>query len=637
MLVTSEPPSNTAPPHDALQPLNASGSRTPNIPSNSNLSEVTVECRDEGSSSESDVMSGGRNKHNGESPAPLKRKTQDKRPSPSNDDLEAVIRGPALRRQSILHVLDRIEDEDKKDSESEEDEDEVELEEDLEKEIDLSLSRLSKHVVSSSEEEEEESVSPSPSFPAQGNSGVNIQDSNSLAEKSKSMEHRGHDVVMGNCIDPPVLRGQDNDSSEETHVGSEDRMEVDDTVGEKGVATIVEEQLSLPPSTVFFPEPLDEPSNEPKESGKKEVDPTADGDGRTPAASNVPAEAEVDPIEPADDLEPPSTSRTLNSDPIEALAEDAGSLFTGTDQSTPKPGVTKRIKTRDGRILEDDAEHPVLLTQLATSTLEEVTLPTKGKSRRRVMKTPASQEQEPMQRRTRSGSLFSTPAAARLLNHRMSATTPARRSERRMNGSQISTKDNQARNAARIGPSPSLVNWETLAEPSSPSLLLDEPSVHADELMSSSQPEDSAVVERLNAKSTPAQKNRLFDLSSSQIPFPYSQHKSKSAATFLNGKEEAATDSDSEQEVKMTKKKAAYRPLSQLASQAVHFSPSLPTPINKSVAGTKTKKRAADKDSSSPSSSSDEDEASKSTHIPRGRRAGAKLETKKRKSLLSRA
>lgn len=636
---------------EVLLPLSVSPPRTPNIPSNSYVSEVTVESRDEGSSSESfdDMSEGG--VEDKELVAPRIQQTPNEQLSPANDELDAVIRGPASKRQSILHFIDRIVgDEDDKDSESEEDEPEAELEEDADEEIDRSRRRLSGNT-SDSESEDEGSRSPSPSRSAGGipnNSGPGIQGSNEPTEESA--EHQDSDVVMRDPVDPPVLEGQDDGCSEETHVGSEGRMDVDhEPIGEKGVAAIVEQQ---PSSSA--------PRIEPQET---DVDLTSCRDDGVPVVSVAADEVEADPIEPADDLEFPTNLRS-DVDPIEVTSEDIGSLFTGVAESTQKPGVAKRIKNRNGQIPDDEAERPVLLEELTSVTAEEVTpLSTKGKSRRKIAETSASQEPVPARRSPRFSSVppsTSTPAGVVLLNHRSkvgarvgkAAKTPAKQSEERLGASQSSAKSDAAQNKGRMTSTPSLVRWETLTEPSSPPLQLEETSVRIDQLMSSSpQRDDIPVRGRSNDKvkkgrshkaasssqvESSQSKERLFDLSSSQIPFPYSQYQdTPTPTTFANGK-----DSDSEDEPRVSKRKpkpvVQYRSLSQLASQATLFSPSLPTPPNKSPTVGKTKKRVADEDSSSSSSSSDADEANGSKHIPRGRRAGSVLETKKKKSLLSR-
>ncbi|KAH0827468.1 hypothetical protein J3R83DRAFT_4158 [Lanmaoa asiatica] len=641
---------------DVSPPLNASLLRTPNIPSNSYVSEVTVESRDEGSSSESsDDMSEGGVEHK-ELPALRRQQMPDEQPSPANDDLEAVIRGPASKRQSVLHFLDRIVgDEDDKDSDEE---------------IGRPKRRSSRHTKrssdSESEDEESRSPSPSPSPSAKGiadDSEPGVQGSNKPAEEST--QHQDGDVVMRDSVDPPVAGGQDDDSSQETHVGSEDRMVVDhESIGEKVTTTV--QQQPVPRASVL--PPSDATDNEAQEFGQTEVDPTSNQDGCVPVSSEVPNEVEVDPIEPADEMDRPTISHSWDADPIEAPPEDLGSLFTGVIQSTPKPGVTKRIKTRNGHIPDNEDEFPVLLEQMATEATNEVTpLPTKAKSRKKVMDTSASQEPAPTRKSPRFSSLppsTSTPAAVALLNHRSkvgarigkAAKTPAKQSEGPSDTPQGSAKVGATRNGTRIAPTPSLIRWETLEEPLSPSVQPDEVSMHVDELMSSSPHSNDNPVRprRLNNKAkkgpsrksapsgqaeTSQEKERLFDLSSSQIPFPYSQHQSNPAPTaFPNGNEGEET-TDSEEELKVSKKKATpsvrYRSLSQLASQATMFSPSLPTPANKCVANGKAKKRVAEEDSSS-SSSSDADEANGSEHIPRGRRAGSVLETKKKKSLLSR-
>ena len=653
MLVASKPSLDASPPPNASLP------RTPNIPGGSNLSEVTVESRDEGSSSESsDDTSEGAVKQQG-LPAPWRQKTPDEQPLPSNDDLEAVIRGPALKRQSILHFLDRIVED--KDDVSDSEKDEAELEEDPE-ETGRSRRRSSRHITrpSDSESEEEGSRSPSPSRSAahtSNNLGHDVQGSNKPVKESA--EHQDRDIIMRDSVNPFLLEEQDEGSSEESHAGSEDRIVVDGSIEEK-VAAVVEEQLLSPAPRASVLPPSDAPSSGPQESREKDVDPARNRDGSVPVASEVLKEVEVDPIEPADDLEPPTVSRSSNADPIETPSEDIGLLFASMTQSTPKPGVSKRIKTRNGQIPDDEADRPVLLEQLT----DEVTpVPAKGGSRRKLTETPPSQG--PPTRKSPRFSVppsTSTPAAVVLLNHRAklgaragkAAKTPAKQSEEYSDASQSMARDNTAQDGTRLAPTPSVIRWETLAEPSSPSLP-HETSVLIDELMSSSpHPDANPIRGRLNKekksrsrKPAPSHqaessqgKERLFDLSSSQIPFPYSQKQTNLAPTaFPNGKETEGT-TDSEEEPKVAKKKAkqaaGYRSLSQLASQATLFSPSLPTPASKSMTNGKAKKRPAD-DSSSSSSSSDADEANGSEHIPRGRRAGSVLESnKKRKSILSR-
>ncbi|KAF8135758.1 hypothetical protein EV363DRAFT_1321560 [Boletus edulis] len=632
------------------------------MPSNSYLSEVTVERRDEGSSSDSSDGTSDEEVEPQESSAHQRQNTPDKQPSPSNDDLEAGVRGPVSKRKSVHPFIDLGDD----DSQSEEDQ--AELEEDPDEETSRSRRQLSTRMSHSSdseneEEEESRSRSPLPSRSAEDTSndlGPGVQSSNMSSEKSA--ENQEGNVVIQDSVDRHVLEGQDDDDSEETHVGSEDRMAVDESVGEKGVISGVQEHPSpsVPSATVLQP-----PSDEPQESATTQVDPAPDRDGSVLVATEVLKDVEADPIESAEDLEPPVASRSLNADPIEAPSEDIGSFFSRLTQSTPKPGVSKRIKTRSGQVLDDEADGPVLLEQLASEATNEV--PVKGKSRR---KSSVSQELVSIRKSPRFNCLppaTSTPAAVALLNHRSKSgtrtgqgkgvKTPAKQAEERLDASRSGAKD-AAQKLARIAPTPSLVRWEILADPSSPSVQLDEPSLHIDELMSSSPNLEENTLVRPNNKEKKGRprkaamssqakssqgKERLFDPSSSQIPFPYSQKLTDPApAASLNGKEsEGETDSeDDEPKVvkRLTKAPVRFRSLSQLATQATLFSPSLSMTTNKSVTNGKAKKHVAAEESSSSSSSSsssDADEANGSGHIPRGRQAGAALKTKKRKSLLS--
>ena len=671
MSVTSETlldasPTNGVQSRNVSPAPNASVPRTPNIPRNSHLSEVTVESKDEGSSSESSDDTSEEEVGHQDLSGFQKQKTPDWQPLPSNGDLEAIVRGPASKKQSILRLLDRIVgDEEEQDSDSEEDK--AELEEDPDEEPGRLRRLSSRPVTRSSDSESEEEESRSPSRSAEGTSN-NLEPSVQGPKKLVEEYTEQGDVVMEDSVDPPVLDGEDNDSSEETHVGSEDRMVLDESTGEKkakDAAIVVEDEPSSHVPRAAALRLSDALGVEPQESAKTVLDPPSDRDGSVPAPSEVLEEFAADPIEPADDLAPPPVSRSSNADPIEAPPE---SIFASVPSSIPKPGVSKRIKTRNGQIPDDEADRPVLLEELALEVTDAVTLiPSKGKSRKKASETPASQEPATTRRSARLSSVppsTSTSAAVVLLNRRSKsgartskvAKTPAKQSEERSDASKSSSKDDATRNAARIAATPPMVRWETLAEPSSPSVQLDDPVMLLDELVSSSpHPEDNPIYGRLNNKEKKGRprkaasssqadnsqgKERLFDLSSSQIPFPYSQHQTPAAAAVVsNGKQGSEESTDSEDEPKVVKKKTKtpirYRPLSQLASQASLFSPSLPTPTNKSVTNGKAKKRVIEEDSSS--SSSDADEANGSEHIPRGRRAGSALETKKkRKSLLSR-
>ncbi|KAG6378219.1 hypothetical protein JVT61DRAFT_13918 [Boletus reticuloceps] len=658
--VTSKPSLDVTPTDDVQldkvsPPPNASLPRTPNMPSNSYLSEVTVERRDEGSSSDSSDGTSDEEVEPQESSAPQRQNTPDKQPFPSNDDLEASVRGPVSKRKSVHPFISLMLGYDDSHSEV----DQAELEEDPDEETSRSRRQLSTRMSHSSDSEngeEEESRSPLPSHSAEdtlNDLGPGVQSSNKSSEKSA--ENQESNVVMQDSVDPHVLEGQDDDGSEETHVGSEDRMAVDESMGEKGAITGVQEQPSpsVPSATVL--QPSDALSDEPQESATTQVDHALDRDGSVLVATEVLKEVEADPIESAEDLEPPVASRSLNADPIEAPSEDIGSFFNSLTQSTPKPGVSKRIKTRSGQVLDDEADGPVLLEQLASEATKEVTpAPVKGKLRRKS----SVQELVSIRKSPRFHCLApatSTPAAVALLNHRSKSgtrtghgkgvKTPAKQAEERLDAWRSGAKD-AAQNMARIAPTPSLVRWEILAEPSSPSAQLDEPSMHIDELMSSSPNPEGNTLVRPNNKEKKVDPARLQRLGRQKVP------RGKNAcsilrpnltdpapAASLNGKEsEGETDSeDDEPKVlkRLAKAPVRFRPLSQLATQATLFSPSLSMTTNKSVTNGKAKNHAAAEESSSSSSSSDADEANGSGHIPRGRDAGAALKTKKRKSLLS--
>ncbi|KAG9316323.1 hypothetical protein JVU11DRAFT_2354 [Chiua virens] len=467
-------------------------------------------------------------------PASGRQETPGEQPLPSNDDLEAVIRGSKSRRQSVLGILDRILD-DEYDEDSASEDEKAELEDDPDE----------------------------------------VFDSNKAV--TESTERDGDDGITGNSHDPPVLRGLDGDSSEETHVGSDDRMVVDGSIRDKGAAATVEEQLSSPVPRAPVLQSFDAPIKEHQVSG--------------------------DSLRMKWKLQ--MSSSQSNPDPIEAPAEDVGSSFSGVTQSTPAPGVARRLQTRHGEILDDEAERPILLDQLSV----EAPLPTKRKSRG---KDTEMNSQEPAITR-RSPRFSSFPATRPGLEQ-------PRRQQRCLKNDRIRCEmvlETMFLGTGHIpAATPSSIRWETLAEPSSPpSVQLDGPPMLLDELMSSSpHPESTPIHKRPNArgKKGPPRisqagssqgKQRLFDMTPSQVPFPYSQHKNPISTVLANGKEkEVSTDSGEESKVTRKKPKPSpYRTLSQLASQATLYSPSLPTPTNKNAGKRQGKETGGERGNTYPS------------------------------------
>ncbi|KAI6157520.1 hypothetical protein BKA82DRAFT_215074 [Pisolithus tinctorius] len=180
-------------------------------------------------------------------------------------------------------------------------------------------------------------------------------------------------------------------------------------------------------------------------------------------------------------------------------------------------------------------------------------------------------------------------------------------------------------------PTPSLVTWETMREPT--------PSVQCDELVSSSPQVEEHIslatkTDRLNG----GRKERLFDLTPSQIPFPYSQY----TPPQVSAPQSSEIDQNSIKEPppkRPPQKNGFYRSLTALASEASSLFPSsLPTPKVATADGKAPREGAEDDtsndDDDDDSSSSETDDPMSTTHIPIGRRASSILPNKKKRGLL---
>ncbi|KAF9232272.1 hypothetical protein BU15DRAFT_81425 [Melanogaster broomeanus] len=638
--------------------------RTHVIPRNSYVSEVTIESRGDGSSSGSSEDESEEAVGDEEPPVVQEHGTPAEQRSLAEEDLEAVIRGPRPRRQSILQLLEKLPADNGKANASEDEEGEGELEEDEEDEtVDRSRQRLSRRIAGSSDEEaeveEEESRSPSLSpQEAATASGSATHDQDGSFEKPT--EAQDGDVVM----DPPTPGKQVDDSGEETQVEPEESMAVDhelpNTDKEKATVGVVADSESPPVPATPTPQRSNVPREKPQEPQdapeQAEVEITPASHSGVPPTLDVPDGVNADPIEPADDVDPPSGTRRSNDDPIEAGTPPPANLrpmLSDAAQSTPKPGVSKRMKTRGGRIPDDETELPVLVKDLASEAKDLATSLPK-KTRKKSAGLSASQELAGTRKSTRLSSVPPPSTAPAILvmhsevNGRANKVTKAtsKQVEDDMEPSQHNGTPSRAVPAAAT---PSLNRWETIPEISTPSA-----SVQMDELMSSSPQADADTtilgpVLRKSQKvhfpveadqpeeNSRQEKERLFDLTTSQIPFPYSQY---SSPTTPRLEEEVSTDSEDDRTVvkkappKTSHKSAVpYRPLSQLASHVSFLTPSL-TPATASGSNGKAKKAIADDDSSSSSSSSDSDDAKKSDHIPKGRRAGSVLLPKKKGGLL---
>ena len=347
---------------------------------------------------------------------------------------------------------------------------------------------------------------------------------------------------------------------------------------------------------------------------------------------------DTDPIEPAEELAYPSDGFFPEGDPIEPATPAFNKIET-TSHSTPKPSVAStQPKARGTVTANHDAEHPVPGSSL---------IPGGKKPLRKAVGFSASQEVIGTRRPHSPEPLPSTLPIPTPKNSKGKATTrgskvpktPAKVAQKAL---KMNNKGEPAKAAGRIL-SPAV--WETIPEAT--------PSVQLDELLSNSpqvegntltpiarKPSDVAIPTSRSTQDE--ERERLFDLTASQIPFPYSQYTTPSAPA-----PEPSSDSEEQEETlkpppeRSVRKNVTrgYRSLTELASEASSlFSPSLAAP--KATAGSRNgqKKKSlrddGDSDDAS-SSSSQSDDAATSTHIPKGRRASSVVPTKKRRGLLA--
>lgn len=207
--------------------------------------------------------------------------------------------------------------------------------------------------------------------------------------------------------------------------------------------------------------------------------------------------------------------------------------------------------------------------------------------------------------------------------------TPATKSS--INGTTSGVTTNE-----HVVPTPSLVMWETMREPT--------PSVQFDELVSSSPQVEEYLgpVNKTKAgrpgdgrKEILNGSERLFDLTPSQIPFPYSQYTPPQDLTpQLSEMDEDRVRAPPPK--RPLQKSGSYRSLTVLASEASSLFPSkLPTPMATTADDKTSREDAADDTSDDDDSSSSEtNDPTSTTHIPIGRRASSILPNKKKRGLL---
>lgn len=560
---------------------------TPLMPSNSLLAEVTVESRDEGSSSEEEDAFDHEPEQGG-----YDVDVEMGQPPLDGVDLDAIIKGPTpIKLDNLISTLELKEDESETEDEDV-DMDPLEVEDDDVEE--RKYRRLSQRLPESSEEQEDDedgggdddSEQRSMSPPKQNISNA-LPLSGGLKLSARSNDSISNAKEAGSWTN--VIPTSDSDDTRVSVSGAPDgNKELADDDGKSAEA-----------------QDLDKPS------------------GTSPAGRLSPIHNEMettnDPIELADDLV--IQDGAFDIDPIEATTPPGLKTtlpLSPVIHSTPKSGVAKRMKTRHG-LYASPSQVPVRADEPEITRKAKVAARTQPSNRDGIGATRADLP------RISSQPVGKSAAFAKTNGH---AVTPS--------------------HSQPLPKAPtSLARWDAIHE-SSPSIMTDEidassppldgPGDILGELAGkASDQNDIDIRERSDNESTTS-REPLFTLTASQVPFPYSQYNAPIQKRF-----EVVGDSssmESEADVGVERKKRAvpktrksitpYRTLSDIASQSALFSQSaaaLP-----GLSSTASRKARQVDDSDDETSSSDSDDGNHS-HIPEAKRAG-KLRSKKSKGLL---
>lgn len=562
---------------------------TPLMPSHSLLSEVTVESRDEGSSSEEDEIA---QEPEREEP---KQQAHAGQSSLEHVDLDAIMRGPGpIKLRNLIDTLESKEEE----SDTEDEGGDIgllEVEDDVENE--RKYRRLSQRWISSSEEEGDE-------------------DDESEQHSMPPPKQNISEPLPSTAVPEPYV-GPDETSNATDPAGSrEDGVQGDAFDTDATRVSVSKVQDSDKDLTKDASE-----AHEVADLGK--VSDTSPTRGTTLPCDK--ADTNDDPIEPADDLIDIQQVITSDNDPIEVatpLVQKTIKPLSPAAHSTPKSSLIKRMKNRHGQ-RPSPSQFPVPVDEFKVNESQRASA--EGKKKNAATRTDTD---KPSIRGGKGG----TQADLRI------SSQPAKKSTN-LNGLGGTPSHSQP----LPKPPASLVKWSALREPS-PSMLMDE--------LDSSLLGQGGILGELAGKASDQNGEgehsdddsagkageSPFTLPASQVPFPHSQYN-----TPVYKHMEVVPDSESESEAEAGgKKKTAnaktrrsippYRRLTDIASQASLFSQRTPVGPRLSTVANGMGGRADDNDDDDDSSSESDDEGQ--SHIPQAKRAG-KLRSKKTKGLLS--
>lgn len=551
---------------------------TPLVPSHSLLSEVTVESRDEGSSSEEEgviVQELEQEEMEQEEHEPEPEPDQ---PSLADVDLDAIMRGPGpIKLGNLIDTLESKEGE----SDTEDEGGDIgplEVEDDGENE--RKYRRLSQRWAKSSDEEgdeDDESEQHSESMPLPKPSAGSDETSNAtdLAGNKK-------DGVQGDAFD-----------TDATHVS---------------VSMVQDSDTEVAKHAGEAPEAAD-------------LDKASD----TSLAHGDKADTNDDPIEPADDLMDVQEVMMSDIDPIEVTTPPIQKTTrppAPAAHSTPS-GIAKRMKNRHGQ-LPSPSQLPVRADE--SKVIGSQKAGAEGKKKNAATRTASNKP-----------SIRSGKGAARADLLRVSSQPAKGSTNLRGHGATPSHSQPLPKQPASLAKwsalrerSPSVLMDELDSSPIRQGGTLGKLAGQA------SEPHNAGA--HSSDDSAAKAKGSLFTLPASQVPFPHSQYH---ASLQKRMEVVPDSESESEAEAGSKKKKAMkakshrsipYRRLTDIASQASLFSQSTPVAPRPGATTNGMGGQADDDDDDDDSSSESDDEGQ--SHIPQAKRAG-KLRSKKTKGLLA--
>ncbi|KAG1809426.1 uncharacterized protein BJ212DRAFT_1484544 [Suillus subaureus] len=556
---------------------------TPLVPSHSLLSEVTVESRNEGSSSEEEdeiAQEPERKEPEQEEPEQEEHEPELGQASLEDVDLDAIMRGPGPIK--LRKLIDTLESKEEEESDTEDEGGDIgplEVEDDGENE--RKYRRLSRRWVNSSEEEGDE-------------------DDESEQHSTPRLKQNISEPLASTAAPKPSV-GPDETSNATNPAGSKK----DGVQGDAFDTDVTRVSVSK------------------VQDGDK--DSTKDA-GKAPEVVGLDKASDTSPAR-ADDLMDFQHVITSDNDPIEITTpptQKTAKLLSPVAHSTPKSGLAKRMKNRHGQ-LPSPLQFPVRADESKVNGSQRA-----GTERKKNAATRAGND-KPL---IRNGNGATRADLLRI------SSQPVKRSTN-SNGHGATPSHSQPLPKAPA----SLAKWSVLREPS-PSMLMDEldSSLIGQGGMlgklAGKAPDQNSAGEHSDDDSADKAGRSLFTLPASQVPFPHSQYNAS-----IQKRMEIVPDSESESEAEAGGKKKTtnaktsrsippYRRLTDIASQASLFSQSTPVAPHSSTLTNGMGGRADDDDDDDDDDSSSESDDEGQSHIPQGKRAG-NLRSKKTKGLLA--